>query len=86
MSESKIQSKLIKQLESEGCYVIKLSVTNKTGIPDLICIRPSGIAEFYEVKQPGKQPRELQKYRMKELSKYVKCFVHDGETKLFKEE
>lgn len=86
MSESKVQSRLIQQLKSEGCYVIKLSVTNKPGIPDLICIRPSGIAEFYEVKQPGKEPDPLQKYRMKELSKYVKCFVHDGETKLFKEE
>lgn len=80
MLESKIQSKLIKALESEGCYVIKLSVTNKPGIPDLIAIRPGGIAEFYEVKQKGKKPRPLQEYRIKEIidGDYGKVYVYDG--------
>jgi hypothetical protein len=36
MTEQQIQSKLIKKLETEGYYVIKLSVTNKPGIPDLL--------------------------------------------------
>jgi len=50
MTEQKIQAKLIKQLEADGYYVLKLSVTNKPGIPDLIAIPKDSDAEFYEVK------------------------------------
>ena len=38
MTEQQIQSKRIKELESEGYYVIKLIKTNKNGIPDLLAI------------------------------------------------
>tara|TARA_R110000796_G_scaffold102896_2_gene211950 strand:- start:1658 stop:1906 length:249 start_codon:yes stop_codon:yes gene_type:complete len=82
MTEQKIQAKLIKQLESDGYYVVKLSVTNKPGIPDLIAIPKDSDAEFYEVKRPGKKPRPLQEYRIKELKKHgLKVYVYDGETK-----
>ena len=40
MTEQQIQKKRIKELEAEGYYVIKLTVTNKNGIPDLIAIPP----------------------------------------------
>lgn len=77
--ESKIQSKLIKELESKGYYVLKLSVTNKPGIPDLIALPKKCSAVFIEVKQSGKKARELQKYRMKELLNHgIKSFVYDG--------
>lgn len=77
--ESKIQAKLIKQLEAEGYYVLKLSVTNKPGIPDLVAIPKDSDAEFYEVKQKGKKPRPLQEYRIKELTNHgLKVFVYDG--------
>ena len=77
--ESKIQSKLIKDLEAKGYYVLKLSVTNKPGIPDLVAIPKDCNAVFIEVKQKGKKPRELQKYRMKELSDHgIKAYVYDG--------
>ena len=46
MSEQQIQTKRIKQLESEGYYVIKLVKTNKNGIPDLIAIPPNSDVEF----------------------------------------
>ena len=81
MLESKIQSKLIKQLELEGKYVLKVSVCNKNGYPDVTAFCPDGTVEWYEVKQKGKKPRPLQEYRLKELSNYGKCFVYDGETK-----
>lgn len=64
--ESKIQARIIKQLESEGCYVVKLILTNKNGIPDLLVLK-DGKASFVEVKRPGEKPRPLQEYRMKEL-------------------
>jgi hypothetical protein len=82
MTEQKIQAKLIKQLEANGYYVLKLSVTNKPGIPDLIAIPKDSDAEFYEVKRPGKKPRPLQEYRIKELKKHgLKVYVYDGKSK-----
>ena len=78
-TEQQIQSKLIKQLEKEGYYVIKLSVTNKTGIPDLLAIPKNSDVEFIEVKRPGKKPRPLQVFRIKELNNNsVKATFYDG--------
>ena len=80
MSESKIQTKLIKSLEAQGYYVIKLSVTNKPGIPDILAIPPGSDVEFYEVKQPGKKPRPLQEYRIKEINDngFGTARIYDG--------
>ena len=79
--ESKIQSKLIKDLEAKGYYVLKLSVTNKPGIPDLVAIPKGCNAVFIEVKQKGKKPSKLQEFRIKELKNHgIKVFVHDGDT------
>lgn len=68
MKEGKIQKKLITQLESEGCYVIKLMKTNKNGIPDLLVFR-DGIPTFIEVKKEKGTLSRLQSYRMQELQK-----------------
>ena len=48
MSEQQIQTKRIKQLESEGYYVIKLVKTNKNGIPDLIALHKQKGVLFVE--------------------------------------
>lgn len=81
MLESKVQSALIKDLESRGYYVIKLSVTNKNGIPDILALPPGCNAEFYEVKKKGKQPKPIQKFRMNEIKNggFGKTFVFDGD-------
>lgn len=78
--ESKIQAKLIKELEAKNYYVIKLSVTNKNGIPDLIALPPGCNAEFYEVKQKNLKPRPLQMFRAKEINEggYGEVFLYDG--------
>jgi Holliday junction resolvase len=79
MREQAIQSKLIKKLESEGYYVIKLIKTNKNGIPDLIAIPKDSGVEFYEVKVPGKKPSVLQEFRLKELNDHgCNAKVYDG--------
>jgi len=67
MKEQQIQSKRIKQLEAEGYYVIKLTKTNKNGIPDLVAIPPNSGVLFSEVKTPTGVVSELQKFRLKEL-------------------
>lgn len=64
--ESKIQSDIIRKLESMGYMVIKLILTNKNGIPDLLLLK-DGKASFIEVKREGEKTKPLQEYRMNEL-------------------
>tara|TARA_R110000764_G_scaffold34898_1_gene77909 strand:- start:106 stop:348 length:243 start_codon:yes stop_codon:yes gene_type:complete len=80
MTEQKIQSKKIKELESLGYYVIKLKLTNKNGIPDLIAIPKNSDVEFIEVKKPKGKLSKLQEYRIQELQKHgVKVEVYKGQ-------
>jgi len=70
MKESQIQSKKIKELEAQGYYVLKLTKTNKNGIPDILAIPPDSDVEFYEVKGPTGKLSKLQEYRIKELTEH----------------
>lgn len=70
MSESKYQSKIIKRLEMDGWYVLKLIRTNKTGIPDLLALKDGEKPMFIEVKGLKTVVSELQKYRIQELKDY----------------
>lgn len=80
MTEQQIQSKLIKELESKGYYVIKLMKTNKNGIPDLIAIPKDSDVEFIEVKRKDGKLSKLQEYRIKELTKHgVKAIIYYGD-------
>lgn len=67
--ESKIQSKIIKNLEQDGYFVLKLIKTNKNGIPDLLVIK-DGKCFFVEVKTLKGIVSEIQKYRIQELQKF----------------
>jgi len=69
MSESTFQRKVIKRLEKEGYYVLKLIKTNKNGIPDIVAIKPNEV-KFIEVKGVKTPVSEIQKYRIKELNSY----------------
>jgi Holliday junction resolvase len=70
MTEQQIQSKRIKELESEGYYVIKLIKTNKNGIPDILAIHPDKGVLFSEVKTPQGKLSKLQEFRLKELKEH----------------
>lgn len=79
MTEQQIQKKRIAQLEDEGYYVIKLTVTNKNGIPDLIAIPKGSDVLFSEVKKPKGKLSELQKFRLKELEEHgIQTEVYRG--------
>lgn len=81
MTEQQIQSKRIKQLESQGYYVIKLIKTNKNGIPDIVAIPPRSRVLFSEVKTPTGRLSALQEYRLKELQSHgVRTEVYRGLT------
>lgn len=70
MLEQQIQSKIIKRLESQGWYVIKIIKCSKNGIPDLVAIK-DGVVKFFEVKRPQIGiVSEIQKYRIKELQEH----------------
>lgn len=70
MTEQQIQAKIIKRLEKEGWYVIKLIKTNKNGIPDLLAIKPPQI-RLLEVKKPQTGTlSKLQEFRLKELQEH----------------
>lgn len=78
MTEQQIQAKRIKQLEQEGWFVIKLTVTNKTGIPDLIAIKHNDVL-FVECKTPKGVVSKIQEYRHRELRKKgIKVEVYRG--------
>lgn len=68
MTEQQIQTKIKKKLEKEGWYVVKLIKTSVNGIMDLLCLR-DGKAMFIEVKKQDGVLSELQKLRLKELTK-----------------
>ena len=79
MKEQQIQTKKIKELESQGYYVIKLINTNKNGIPDLIAIPPNCDVLFVEVKKPDGKLSKLQEYRLNELEAHgIKVEVFKG--------
>ena len=79
MTEQQLQTKKIKELEAQGYYVIKLTRTNKNGIPDLIAIPPGSDVLFVEVKAPNGKLSALQEYRIKELKSYgIKAEVYKG--------
>ena len=79
MKEQQIQAKKIKELEAQGYYVIKLTVTNKSGIPDLIAIPPNSDVLFVEVKTSTGKVSKLQEFRHQELAdKGIKVEIFKG--------
>lgn len=76
--ESSIQKQLIKWLEQDGWYVIKLIQTNRNGIPDLVCHK-TGRTIYIEVKREGKELRPLQQKRHTELYEHgIETWVIDS--------
>lgn len=64
---SKFQTKIIREYEKLGYYVLKLTITNKTGIPDLLCLKHNEIPLFVECKEKTDTVKPLQDYRRREL-------------------
>lgn len=80
MTEQQIQTKKIKELEGRGYYVIKLTKTNKNGIPDLIAIPKDSDVMFIEVKTPKGRLSALQEYRIKEIQNHgIDVIIYRGE-------
>lgn len=73
--ESQIQSKIIKHLERDGFFVVKLIKTNRNGIPDLLALKKNRTI-FFEVKQEHGKLSEIQRYRINQIrNKGIECYV-----------
>ena len=66
MREQVYQAKLIKEYEKKGWTVIKIIMSNKTGLPDLILCKPDE-CKFVEVKAKNGRLSKIQEYRIEEL-------------------
>ena len=67
MKESRIQTKIIKFLDSlESCWTVKTVVVNKPGTPDILCCYKGRFYAF-EVKSETGKPTKLQLYRITEI-------------------
>jgi hypothetical protein len=61
-AESKLQTRIRKDLERDGWYVVKISICNKPGYPDLQAMKSRRRMAYIEVKGPGKKSEPLQEY------------------------
>jgi len=66
MLERQIQARIMTVLTDAGWIVVRPTVTNLSGFPDLMALRKSFVV-FIEVKRPGQKPTELQMYRHGQL-------------------
>jgi len=60
------QQELIKYYERKGYLVLKNIRLNKSGFPDLQCLK-NGVTIWIEVKEENDRLSELQKLRIKQL-------------------
>lgn len=60
------QERIIREWKDKGYNVIKLIRINKSGYPDLLCLR-NGTATFIECKEEKDTLKPLQKKRIDEL-------------------
>ncbi|MCX6145715.1 MAG: VRR-NUC domain-containing protein [Candidatus Kapabacteria bacterium] len=68
MKESDIQASILKYVKAIGGFTFKVMTANTSGIPDVICCI-NGKFVALEIKLPGKNATELQKYKISEIQK-----------------
>lgn len=80
MTEQQIQKNIIKYLEDNKCYTVKVITASKSGVPDIISCIPTvitanmvgttiGVFSAIEVKTPTtrKNVSKLQEYNLKKI-------------------
>ena len=81
--EAKIEHKLVKAVKALGGLALKFVSPGFDGVPDRIVLIACGRIAFVEVKAPGKEPRPLQRRRIRQLrSLGFKVFVLDDEEQI----
>ena len=67
MSEQKLQSKILKWLQRQGCYTVKVVSATKAGVPDIIGCLPNGEFFAIEVKWLTGKPSPLQLHNISQI-------------------
>lgn len=67
MTEKNLEKRLKKEVEGLGGLCLKWVSPGFTGVPDRVCLLPTGISWFVEVKKPGGVLSERQKFVRKQL-------------------
>ena len=82
MSESKLQSKILVWLKSEGHYVFKTIKCNRNGIPDIIGCTKDGRFFAIEVKFGKGKASKLQEWNLAEIKRRdgIAILAYDLET------
>lgn len=69
-TEQQVQKSISSYLETNGWFVIRLKITNKSGIPDLLALKKDYPPFFIEVKRSkGGVTSALQNYMLRKLIK-----------------
>ena len=68
MKEQDFQSKIVKYLEAQGAYVVKVVAASKKGVPDVLCCYKGKFLAI-EVKTPTTRANvsELQDYNLRKV-------------------
>lgn len=83
MRENVIESYLVKCVEAVGGLAVKFTSSNNRGVPDRMCVFPSGILVFVECKAPGKTLDPLQKIWFRRLQERGHlCIMIDSREKV----
>jgi len=70
MSESGIQTKVLKWLRDQGAYAVNIHghEMQERGIPDILCCW-KGLFIGIELKEPGGEPEPIQEYHLEQIAK-----------------
>ena len=68
MKESFIQKKILDYLDAKGCYTVKITSANKTGVADIICCYHGRFVAL-EVKTDKGVVSEMQQFQISEVLK-----------------
>lgn len=69
MLEVDVENAAVTWAEARGWLSLKMTPTAQKGWPDRLFVSTCGIHVWIEFKKPGKTPRKLQAYRIKQLRK-----------------
>lgn len=67
MLEKTVEKTLLMKVRGRGGLAFKFVSPGMAGVPDRVVLLPDGKMAFVELKAPGKKPRALQRYRMKQI-------------------
>lgn len=67
MLEKTVERTLLMKVRRRGGLAFKFVSPGMAGVPDRVVLLPDGKIAFVELKAPGKKPRALQRYRMRQI-------------------